>query len=526
MSQTTEQDLTLLLEAAEAIAGLETAEDVLWYLVRVVHAHFGPEAVSVARVEEDGSLLFCAALGGKAEQVIGMRLPPGTGIVGWVAEHGTTLWVPNVAEDPRFYVSVDKSTGFETRAILAIPIAVRRRVLAVLEFINPSPGVSVEETSALVQVLALLAAPAIQNVELTRQVTQIQERYRRLFDLNPVSIVVLDDAWHFQEFNQAACETLGLQPEVPESLRLERLGIEGDRLPELAQRAAAGEVITWEYEIPDLGRMIEARFSQLHGYVLDGPTYLWIGYDITDRVAQERNRQELLSMVVHDLRAPLGNIISGLELLLTASEEGEEDLPFAEILSISLRSARRLDQLIRDILDIGRLQARARSLLLTEFDVGALVREAVEMVVTMAEHSHQTVRIVLPEEEAVMMQGDLDLLRRVLVNLLDNSVKHTPEGGWIEVRVQREGDVVHFSVTNNGPPISPAYLPHLFELYFTGESGRRRGTGLGLAFCRLAVEAHGGRIWVENPADEGPVFHFTIPQPPLGELVREQGDAA
>ena len=313
---------------------------------------------------------------------------------------------------------------------------------------------------------------------------------------------------------------------MPESLRLERLGLEADRLPELAQRVAAGEVITWEYEIPDLGRVVEARFSQLHGYVPDGPTYLWIGYDITDRVAQERTRQELLSMVVHDLRAPLGNIISGLELLLTVYEEGEEDLPFTEILSISLRSARRLDQLVHDILDIGRLQARARSLLLTEFDVGALVREAVETVVAMAEHSHQTVRIVLPEEESVMMQGDLDLLRRVLVNLLDNSVKHTPEGGWIEVRVQREGDVVHFSVTNNGPPISPAYLPHLFDLYFTGESGRRRGTGLGLAFCRLAVEAHGGRIWVENPPDKGPTFHFTIPQPPLGESAHGQGDAA
>lgn len=525
MSQTTEQDLDLLLEAAEAIAGLETAEDVLWYLVRVIHAHFGPEAVSVARVEEDGSLLFCAALGGKAEQVIGMRLPPGTGIVGWVAEHETPLWVPDVADDPRFCVDVDRRTGFTTRTVFAIPIAVRRRVLAVLEFINPPPEISMDRTSALVRALALLAAPAIQNVELTRQIGLAQERYRRLFELNPIPIVVLDGEWQFLELNQAAYETLGLRPEAPESLQLDRLGLEQDRLAELAQRAAAGEVITWEYRLPDLGRVVEARFSQLHGYVPDSPTYLWIGHDITDRVAEERTRQELLSMVVHDLRAPLGNIISGLELLLTAHEEGEEDLPFAEILTIALRSAKRLDQSVHDILDIGRLQAKVRSLSVTEFDAGALVREAVEMVAVMAEHARQTVRIVLPEEGALMIQGDLDLLRRVLINLLDNSVKHTPEGGWVEVRVELEEEMVHFSVSNSGPGIPPEHLPHLFELYFTGQSGRRRGTGLGLAFCRLAIEAHGGRIWVESPPGKGPTFHFTIPRVLSGQPGREQEDA-
>jgi len=94
MSQTTEQDLILLLEAAEAIAGLETAEDVLWYLVRVVHARFGPEAVSVARVEEDGSLLFCAALGGKGSACV-CRLARGSwdGLPNMEPRSGCRTWL-------------------------------------------------------------------------------------------------------------------------------------------------------------------------------------------------------------------------------------------------------------------------------------------------------------------------------------------------------------------------------------------------------------------------------------------------
>ncbi len=112
---------------------------------------------------------------------------------------------------------------------------------------------------------------------------------------------------------------------------------------------------------------------------------------------------------------------------------------------------------------------------------------------------------------------DTTQISRVLNNLLDNALRHTPEGGRVRVRAAREGDMARVRVADSGPGISPEDLPHIFEHFYRGEKSRSRegfahgGTGLGLAIAKGIVEAHGGRIWVESAPGEGTQVIFTLP---------------
>ncbi|MBN1247898.1 MAG: GAF domain-containing protein [Anaerolineae bacterium] len=538
-----------LVETARQLTACGTAAEALQTLTDRVQGYWQPAAVSLARVEDDGGLVFCAASGGMADRVIGLSLPAGTGIVGWVAEHGRRLWAPNVHTDDRFYGEIDRLTGFTTRAILAVPLMVGGDVLAVLEFINPEPNTDMAAVDDVVAALSLLAAPAIANVRLMARADQAERRYKRLFELNLDPIVVLDQDGRITEANRMAQSALGVSVSDPGGPRrqdpaaLARLGFNGRSYSELGHSARTQGAITWDYQLPGEERYMEARLSYLPDGIPGGELYLWIGHDVTDRVDLESARQKFIHMIVHDLRAPLSSVQNSLELVLTAWREQDVTMPIEQVLGIGLRSANRMERLISDILDSAALQARERTLEISRIEVPALISEALETVMTSANRRDQDIRVALAPDLPVIL-GDADLLRRVLINLLSNAVKFTQDEGMIlvqakvvsgaaardEVGVSHPADgapyrAVRFSITDNGPGISPDIRDNLFKLYVHTSDRRTKGSGIGLAFCKLAVEAHGGRIWFESPVPEeglapleeagkGTRFTFVIPLVP------------
>lgn len=500
-----------LLEAANEINAQRTADEVLQTLAELIQCRFQPEAVSVAHVEPSGAVVFRAASGARAGEIIGLRMGRGVGIVGWVATHGQRLWIPDVDRDERFYPAVDHRLDFQTKAILAIPMKVRGETLAVLELINPAAGTDIEALDEIATALSLLAAPAIENVRLFERAYQAEARYERLFELNPDPIVIIDSAGKIREVNRAACTSLGVCPEDLDTLNLSRLGFDAASFSARSREAREHGVAMWEFEIAEMGRVLEARLAHLHDYPVEEGAYLWLGHDITDRVHLERTRQELVNMVVHDLRVPLGNILNSLDLVLTAWREQDITLPIEQVLEIGLRSAHRMDELINDILDSARLQASEQTLKIAEIDVRELVEEAAEALAPSARRREQSLQVHI-EPDLPPIEGDTDLLRRVLTNLIGNAVKYTQDGGEILVSVTADEDHFRFSVADDGPGIPPKQQVHIFELFFRGDVQRTKGAGIGLAFCKLAVEAHGGRIWLESEVGEGSTFTFTIPR--------------
>jgi signal transduction histidine kinase len=226
----------------------------------------------------------------------------------------------------------------------------------------------------------------------------------------------------------------------------------------------------------------------------------------------EQARKVLVELMVHDLRNPLTVLVSTLELIqMTASQALSPDL--VEMIINARRSGGVMAGLISDMLDIARMEAGQLVLKVQILDVPALLREAALQGKVPAEQLR--LKLVVASDGALpSVVADQQLVQRVLANLVGNAITHTPPGGTItlEAKPQPAGYVT-LSVTDTGQGIPVEQQQRIFEKFAQVDRGgtRRRGTGLGLTFCRMAVDAHRGRIWVESAPGAGSTFAFTLP---------------
>jgi signal transduction histidine kinase len=230
--------------------------------------------------------------------------------------------------------------------------------------------------------------------------------------------------------------------------------------------------------------------------------------DVTRERELQRMRTDLTHMMVHDLRNPLNVVSSGLEIARAGLRDADQP-KVKEILQIAGQSTERMLALVDDILHISRLEDGRLPLDWQTTSLGALLQEAIEAQRPLAEA--KDLRLVARvQEELPPAYGDPWLLARVVHNLVDNAIKFAPPGGLVIADVCLEGKEFIVRVRDNGPGISPHMRERLFEK-FVSSDGPLRGTGLGLAFCRLAVEAHGGQIYEASRDGQGAIFEFTLP---------------
>jgi PAS domain S-box-containing protein len=252
---------------------------------------------------------------------------------------------------------------------------------------------------------------------------------------------------------------------------------------------------------------------QASQYNLDGTNIvLWILHDHTRQVELEQLRQDLSAMLVHDLQGPLGNIISSLESVTNElTDDSSETLQF--MLDIALRSSQHLKYLVDSLMDISHLSAGYPVSNRSPIDAGELVDY-----VFAAEEPNLEQRGVIAdstiEPGLPKILAEESMLRRILLNLLDNALKYSQRGQTVSVTVQKQRDsgLIRFSVIDQGRGVPEGYRELIFEKFQRVKTNSTSGgLGLGLAFCRLAVEAHGGRIWVEDAPSGGACFCFTMP---------------
>ena len=223
--------------------------------------------------------------------------------------------------------------------------------------------------------------------------------------------------------------------------------------------------------------------------------------------AQEalRAREDLLAIVSHDLRNPLGVVLASTALLLKSNLPTDKQERARRQVEAIQRAGNRMNRLIRDLLDFASIQAGRLSVSLRAQDVAAMVNEVLEVSEPLAAAKSQ--RLVAEVAPELAIRCDHDRVIQLFSNLVGNAVKFTPDGGTITVRAAPEGEVVRFAVADTGPGISSDELPHVFDRYYQAQRKNRDGIGLGLSIARGIVEAHGGRIWVESrdtAPDRGP----------------------
>jgi two-component system sensor histidine kinase KdpD len=225
------------------------------------------------------------------------------------------------------------------------------------------------------------------------------------------------------------------------------------------------------------------------------------------RMQTERLRSSLLSSVSHDLRTPLASITGATSSLLEAGGELSGSA-HRELLETIHEEAERLSRLVQNLLEMTRLESGSVEVRKDWHPLEEVVGAALGRLSRPL--SGRPVTTCLPENLPLVPIDDV-LMEQVLINLLDNAIKHTPQGSPIEVAARADGDAVTIEVADLGPGFSEGDEKRIFQKFVRGQRSTSRGAGLGLAICQGIVEAHGGRIWAENRPDGGAVFRFTIP---------------
>ena len=229
----------------------------------------------------------------------------------------------------------------------------------------------------------------------------------------------------------------------------------------------------------------------------------------------ERLRDDLTHMIVHDLRTPLTSLMTGVQTVPLVGDLNETQ---QEMIDIAVEGSGTLLGMINDLLDVEKMEQESVPLDLRPLSASELIGRAFAQVASLVRNNDLTLVEDVPEN-LPSFAGDEDKLRRVLVNLLGNAVKFTPAGGLLTLSARLlEGDrMLRFNVTDTGEGIPAEAFGRIFEKFGQVESrkrGRKMSTGLGLAFCKMAVEAHGGQVGVESVLGQGSTFFFTIPVTP------------
>ena len=511
-SQRQARVMTALAASAAAINASLRMEDVLQRILNETIQALEVGTVALALVEPNWDLVFRAATGENKEGIVGKRIPAGQGIVGWVVHEGEGVVIPVVQEDKRFSPGVDQFDGFETRATAVAPIYAQERVIGVLQAINPRSGSFDPDALLVLAGIGNLAGTTIQHAQLFERLQAAHKRYRELFDdsVDPIFVTGWDGKIH--EANRQAALISGFTTKQLRGMLIDKLHdvTRGDKTVNI-EKLKGGETMSYEAVLKSSsGRAIPIQVQVRRVVFEEAESLQWLMRDITERKDLDALREDMLSMIYHDLRSPLANIVSSLDVM-TSLSTGPENENLQSVVTIARRSTDRIQRLVSSLLDINRLELGQAIVSQQAVTPAVLSDDVIEAVSPMVESRHQTFTNRLPEK-LPSVWVDVDMIRRVLINLIENASKFTQPDGKIELGAKRDGEWLQMWVQDNGPGIPFADQERIFNKFTRlKEEGSPTGLGVGLAFCRLAVEGHGGRIRVESQTGQGAKFIITLP---------------
>ena len=373
-----------------------------------------------------------------------------------------------------------------------------------------------------------------------RLLAEIESYAQNIVDTVREPLLMLDPTLRVRSANRAFYQTFHVSPEDTEGHLIYELGNGQWDIPalrtlleDIIPRSSVFNDYELEHDFPSIGRrvmLLNARelragnHTELLVLALEDVTERRRVRDLELRFTSElrenyrrlqeleKLRDDLTHMIIHDLRTPLTSVIAGMQTLEVVGDLNESQ---REMMGIAIIGGETLLGMINDLLDVEKLESGSMQLDYAALSAAELVASAVSQVASLAESKQlRLVRQIAPN--VPLVPGDENKLRRTLVNLLGNAIKFTPSGGVVTVgaRSSDERQSVTFSVSDTGEGIPPEAFGRIFEKFgqvASRQGGRIMSTGLGLTFCKLAVEAHGGDIEVKSVPGRGSTFRFTIP---------------
>jgi len=519
-------DLSGLYAITRATSRSLALEDVLAQALSSAIVSLRFEAGTIALTEMDGSssslrLVASRGLPPALLQQLGAGGLDGT-LSAYVHAQREIVLIDDLEQETsaarRGMVEVYGTPGW--RAYVGIPLLQQEQSLGAMCLFARQPRPASSYDMALLASIGHQIATAITNAQLFQTTISERSRLKALIESSRDGIILTTIDGRIVVVNAQALQMLRLPGQPEDWLGIKMRAVANqlrDHTPEGYQaamteieRIQAGDEPPAEGEVEVTSRVL--YWQTLPVRVGTRPMgRLLVLRDMTDERAVERMRQDMTHTMVHDLRNPLSAISTSLGFL-TSGMMGEIPPDQRPFLDIASRNARRMLDLVNAILDVSRLESGRMPLEPTAFSIADLMLEVVQSQTALADEKGLGLESGAPPT-LLPAWGDVKLLQRVLQNLIGNAIKFTPAGGLVRAMARMDEQagrpILLVSVSDTGPGIPPEISSRLFQKFVTG-SQEGSGSGLGLAFCRLAIEAHGQRIWVESAPGEGATFTFSL----------------
>ena len=418
---------------------------------------------------------------------------------------------------------------------LGVPIVAGEEALGVIALQSyKATGVYDRAHQTVLAAIAAQAAIALKNAHLYARTDEALawrlQQLTSVLEATHEGILLLNLGGHVITANPAVADLLGV--DLKELLSTGVYASLGSLQQTIAQRLGYSEsefqvetidlirgTHNFRRQIIDLpgqpGKHVERTLQPVLGLGGEVDGLLFVLRDMSEEYKLEQLREDLIQMIIHDLRAPLTIIQSGNEAVQSLLEANQ--LQSANhILEMIAKNTGRMLNLINQMLNIRQLESANLELDLQSVSIPSLFRDLVEQYSPAIEDADLKLNLNLPDD-APQVYADPEHVERIFSNLLDNAIKFTPDGGQIDINVhldrsQSESGLI-VSVKDDGIGIADDMLPHLFDKFIANSSNaaRRKGSGLGLYFCKLAIDAHHGKIWAESAAGQGSTFYVALP---------------
>ncbi|MFN3741456.1 MAG: GAF domain-containing protein [Anaerolineales bacterium] len=568
------QQLSTLNELSRQLTSTLELEPLLQKILESAVTILNCEAGTLFLLDEaTDELVFQVVIGPTAQSLVGQRLPRGKGIAGKAVLERKAIIENNVEEDTSWDASTDKRTGFRTHSVLAVPLELKERVIGVLEVINRRDGLPFRaEDAELLTAFAAQAAVAIENARLytltdqelnarVEELSVLQRIDRELnasLDIQRAMRITLE--WAMRQ-SGAEAGLIGMVDD--EGLHIMAQEGYGDRLsayeqtpipthlPRLREVIESGQVRRFTLDPEIGGGFLHAARSQVivpirrEAKVIGMLILEYLGESreesltflsrLADHAAiaianaqlyaevQAANlaKSEFVSLVAHELKNPMTSIKGYTELLASGAVGPITEMQ-ANFLNTIRANVERMATLVSDLNDQSKIEAGRLRLEFRSVQVAEVVNEVIRSTQRQIDEKKQTLEVKIPLNLPPVW-ADRTRLAQILVNLVSNANKYTPEGGHILIAAEvteNQWDpggarhVVHLWVQDNGIGISLEDQKKLFQKFFRSDDPKAReapGTGLGLNITKSLVEMQGGRIWFQSEYRKGTTFHFTIP---------------
>lgn len=483
------------------------------------------ESLSIGLIDTATSeLIFVPQLMGPLFQNLPpIRLKPGQGIGGWVAQHGEPIIVNNVYTDKRFYSQSDRDSGFHTHSILAVPLVVENRVIGIVEAINKLHGDFTDHDLRLLRMVSAPLAVAIENARLHTSVLAEERRVKTIFESMAEGMLTVSAEGRITAANDSLLTLLHKQSnDLVGKLATE--AIQTDAAQSFA--TFMGQILHTGEDFPQLTCNITRTGngrSQVPVLISGAPVLndddelvemIFVFSDLSQIREVERMRDDFFHGIVHELRTPLATILMYARLLREGrakDDQAKED----RFLGVIERESDRLQTMVRQMLQLAKLEA---SHIQRSSELVHLNRLFDQLLPPMADQATEKGLTFVQRIQADLppVQGVEETLYLIFKNLTDNAIKFTLSG-TIRFEAQLDGQMIQVRVKDHGIGIPKEALPNLFRRFYRAQSAVEKGiagTGLGLHMVKEGIEKHRGTIEVQSVDGEGTTFTVRLPIAP------------